>query len=153
MKSHHGRCLREVHHVVLAGIPHLKNGTPQPAAPLRISQHSPRTGRTPAMSAMVFLGLIASAALLVAFTLLNMGKLTPDHYTYQILNFTGAGFLAASAANPMNAGVFWAELVWALLGLYGIISIWVKRRTQKSSPTPSTAPIPSTAPTPCLIAA
>lgn len=83
------------------------------------------------MSTMVFLGLVASIALLVAFALLNMGRLTPDHYTYQILNFVGAGFLAASAAKPMNAGVFWAELIWALLGLYGIITIWKKRRTQK----------------------
>lgn len=88
---------------------------------------------------MVALGLIASVALLVAFALLNMGKLTPDHYTYQILNFAGAGLLAASAANPMNAGVFWAEVVWALLGLYGIITIWAKRRTQKTASTPCPA--------------
>ncbi|ALC04598.1 putative secreted protein [Corynebacterium deserti GIMN1.010] len=93
------------------------------------------------MSAMVVLGLIASVTLLAAFALLNMGKLTPGHYTYQLLNLTGAGFLAASAANPMNPGVFWTEVVWALLGLYGIITIWVKRRTKKTvaaSSTPST---------------
>lgn len=98
------------------------------------------------MSTMVFLGLVASIALLAAFALLNMGKLTPDHYTYQILNFLGAGFLAASAARPMNAGVFWAELIWALLGLYGIITIWRKRRAQKvvlSVPAPSAPPLPS----------
>lgn len=102
------------------------------------------------MSTMVFLGLVASIALLAAFALLNMGKLTPDHYTYQILNFLGAGFLAASAANPMNAGVFWAELIWALLGLYGIITIWRKRRAQKAVlpvPAPS-APAPSSIPHP-----
>ena len=98
------------------------------------------------MSTMVFLGLVASIALLAAFALLNMGKLTPDHYTYQILNFLGAGFLAASAARPMNAGVFWAELIWALLGLYGIITIWRKRRAQKAvlpMPAPSAPPLPS----------
>lgn len=80
------------------------------------------------MSPMVVFGLIASVALLAAFALLNLGKLTPDHYSYQILNFVGAGFLAASAANPFNAGVFWTELIWSLLGLYGIIKIWMKRR-------------------------
>lgn len=94
------------------------------------------------MSTMVFLGLVASIALLVAFALLNMGRLTPDHYTYQILNFVGAGFLAASAAKPMNAGVFWAELIWALLGLYGIITIWKKRRAQKIVPAPSVPTTP-----------
>ena len=102
------------------------------------------------MSTMVFLGLVASIALLAAFALLNMGKLTPDKYTYQILNCLGAGFLAASAANPMNAGVFWAELIWALLGLYGIITIWRKRRAQKAVlpvPAPS-APAPPSIPHP-----
>lgn len=80
------------------------------------------------MSAMVVFGLIASVALLVAFGLLNLGKLTPEHYTYQVLNFVGAGFLTASAAAPFNAGVFWTELIWSLLGLYGMIKIWVNRR-------------------------
>ena len=45
------------------------------------------------MSPMVFFGLIASVALLAAFAMLNLGKLTPQHYTYQALNFVGAGFL------------------------------------------------------------
>ena len=97
------------------------------------------------MSAMVLLGLLASVALLVAFALLNMGKLTPNHYSYQILNFVGAGFLAASAFNPMNAGVFWTEVVWALLGLYGIVTIWRKRRaTQTAVAAPAAAPAPVT---------
>ncbi len=96
------------------------------------------------MSAMVLLGLAASAALLVAFALLNMGKLTTDHYTYQILNVVGAGLLAASAANPMNAGVFWAQLIWSLLGLYGVIAIWAKRRTQKTTAATATVLTPST---------
>lgn len=77
---------------------------------------------------MVVFGLIASVALLAAFALLNLGKLTPDHYTYQLLNFVGAGFLAASAFSPFNAGVFWTEVIWSLLGLYGAIRIWVIRR-------------------------
>jgi membrane-bound ClpP family serine protease len=93
------------------------------------------------MSAMVLLGLLASVALLVAFALLNMGKLTPNHYTYQILNFVGAGFLAASAFNPMNAGVFWTEVVWALLGLYGIVTIWRKRRASQTAPAAAPAPV------------
>lgn len=83
------------------------------------------------MSAMVIFGLIASVALLAAFALLNLGKLTPDHYSYQILNFVGAGFLTASAASPFNIGVFWTELIWSLLGLYGIIKIWLIRRSRK----------------------
>lgn len=80
---------------------------------------------------MVVFGLIASVALLAAFALLNLGKLTPDHYTYQLLNFVGAGFLAASAFNPFNAGVFWTEVIWSLLGLYGATRIWLTRRKRQ----------------------
>ena len=82
------------------------------------------------MSPMVIFGLIASVALLAAFAMLNFGILTPDHYTYQVLNFVGAGFLTASAYSPINVGVFWTELIWSLLGLYGIIKIWLSRRKQ-----------------------
>ncbi|MGV0353704.1 CBU_0592 family membrane protein [uncultured Corynebacterium sp.] len=84
------------------------------------------------MSAMVIFGLIASVALLFAFAMLNLGKWTPDDYPYQILNFVGAGFLTASAASPFNAGVFWTELIWSLLGLYGIIKILLNRRKNQS---------------------
>ena len=91
------------------------------------------------MSAMVIFGLIASVALLVAFALLNLGKLTPDHYTYQVLNFVAAGFLTASAAAPFNAGVFWTELIWSLLGLYGIVKIWLTRRRENTPAAEHTA--------------
>ena len=80
------------------------------------------------MSAMVIFGLIASVALLFAFAMLNLGKWTVDDYPYQILNFIGAGFLAASAATPFNACVFFTELIWSLFGLYGIIRIYLDRK-------------------------
>lgn len=82
------------------------------------------------MDLMTIFGLIASAALLFAFAMLNLDKWTPDDYYYQFLNFIGAGFLAASAGLtvPFNAGVFWTELIWSLIGLYGIYKIWSSRR-------------------------
>ncbi|GAB2507609.1 hypothetical protein CATRI_05110 [Corynebacterium atrinae] len=86
------------------------------------------------MSAMVIFGLIASVALLFAFAMLNLGKWTTADYPYQVLNFVGAGFLTLSAANPFNAGVFWTELIWSLLGLYGIIKIFLSRRRAAATP-------------------
>ncbi|AWB82125.1 transporter [Corynebacterium yudongzhengii] len=80
------------------------------------------------MTPMVFFGLVASVALLFAFAMLNLGKWTADSYPYQALNFLGAAFLAASAFEPFNAGVFWTEVLWSLLGLYGLIRIYVTKR-------------------------
>lgn len=80
------------------------------------------------MSPMVFFGLVASAVLLTAFALLNLGKLTTEHYSYQFMNFAGAGFLAISAWNPFNAGVFWTEVIWSGLGVYGLVKVYLQRR-------------------------
>lgn len=92
------------------------------------------------MTPMVFFGLVASVALLFAFAMLNLGKWTADSYPYQALNFLGAAFLAASAFEPFNAGVFWTEVLWSLLGLYGLIRIYVtNRRRKKDVPKPGPA--------------
>lgn len=84
---------------------------------------------------MVIFGLIASVALLLAFALLNTGVWTVDTPWYQLLNFLGAGFLALSAYHPFNAGVFWTELIWSLIGLYGFIKIYVKRGRKNAAST------------------
>ncbi|WKD59295.1 CBU_0592 family membrane protein [Corynebacterium caspium] len=86
------------------------------------------------MSPMVIFGLIASVALLFAFAMLNLGKWTIDDYAYQISNFVGAGFLTASAFNPFNSGVFYTELIWSLIGLYGIVKIYLNRRAAAQQP-------------------
>ncbi|WP_257160672.1 CBU_0592 family membrane protein [Corynebacterium cystitidis] len=96
------------------------------------------------MSPMVFFGLIASAVLLFAFAMLNLGKWTPDSYAYQFSNFAGAAFLAASAFSPLNLGVFLTELIWSLLGLYGIIKIY-RRRKRADQPTQPQTPSASQA--------
>ncbi|MFP7665074.1 MAG: CBU_0592 family membrane protein [Corynebacterium pyruviciproducens] len=51
------------------------------------------------------ISLVASAALLVAYGLLNTGKLTPDDYAYQWLNAIGAAALTYSVIKPFNVGV------------------------------------------------
>lgn len=83
------------------------------------------------------IGLIAPIALLAAFGLLNLGKLTPQHYTYQWLNVIGAAALTYSVIDPFNVGVFITELVWTLIGVYGVIKIFLARR--KGEPAPGAA--------------
>ena len=84
------------------------------------------------LDVMTVTGLIASVALLAGFALLTLGKLTAEHYTYQWLNAIGAGFLAYSAfvTEPINMGVFLTEVIWSLIGVYGIFKIWRKRRVR-----------------------
>lgn len=74
------------------------------------------------------IGMIAPLSLLLAFFLLNLGKLTADHYTYQWMNVIGAAALTYSVISPMNIGVFVTEVLWTLIGVYGVVKIFLKRR-------------------------
>lgn len=81
------------------------------------------------------IGLIAPIALLLAFFLLNLGKLTADHYTYQWLNVVGAAALTYTVISPINVGVLVTEVLWTLIGVYGVIKIFLKRRKAENTPT------------------
>ncbi|MCZ9309026.1 CBU_0592 family membrane protein [Corynebacterium uberis] len=83
------------------------------------------------------ISIVASVALLAGFALLNMGKLTPDHYTYQWLNAIGAAALTYSAIQPFNVGVVITEAIWTLIALFGVVKIWRKR--SKGAPAPAAA--------------
>lgn len=78
------------------------------------------------------IGLIAPLALLLGFGLLNSGKLTADHYSYQWMNVIGAAALTYTAISPFNSGVFITELLWTLIGLFGVVKIFIKRQKNKS---------------------
>lgn len=81
------------------------------------------------------ISLIAPLLLLLAFGLLNAGKLTADHYSYQWMNAIGAAALTYSVIKPFNVGVFITELLWTLIGLYGVLKIYRKRSVEKSKKT------------------
>lgn len=79
------------------------------------------------------ISLIAPLFLLLAFALLNAGKLTVDHYWYQWMNAIGAAALTYSAIKPLNVGVFITEFLWTLIGLYGVVKIYRKRSKVQST--------------------
>lgn len=74
------------------------------------------------------IGLIAPIALLAGYALLTAGKLTAKHYTYQWLNVIGAAALTYTVMKPLDVGVFVTELVWTLIGLFGVWKIWSERK-------------------------
>lgn len=85
------------------------------------------------------ISLIAPIALLAAFALLNLGKLTPDHYSYQWMNVIGAAALTYTTIDPLNIGVLVTEAIWTLIGLYGVFNIWRKRRAGAPAPNAANA--------------
>ncbi|MDO5747103.1 MAG: hypothetical protein Q4P66_05535 [Actinomycetaceae bacterium] len=79
------------------------------------------------------IGLIAPIALLLAYALLTMGKLTAKHYSYQWMNVIGAAALTYTVVSPLNVGVFVTEALWTLIGIYGVYKIFVERKQGDAS--------------------
>lgn len=65
-------------------------------------------------------GLGGTLAILVAFFLLQAGRLAGDSLRYQLLNLFGAAGVLVSLWGTFNLSVFLLESAWVAVSLYGI---------------------------------
>lgn len=65
-------------------------------------------------------GLLGTAMVLVAFALLQAGRLSGTGLAYQLLNLLGAVCLLLSLFGGFNVSVFALQLAWCVVSLYGI---------------------------------
>ena len=73
-------------------------------------------------------GLGGTLAILVAFFLLQAGRLAGDSLRYQLLNLFGAAGVLVSLWGTFNLSVFLLELAWVAVSLYGIVRSLRRRR-------------------------
>ncbi|NUS38400.1 MAG: hypothetical protein HOQ02_05185 [Lysobacter sp.] len=66
-------------------------------------------------------GLLGSAMVLVAFFLLQAGRLSATGLAYQLLNLFGAGGVLLSLLGGFNPAVLVLEGTWVLVSAYGIV--------------------------------
>jgi hypothetical protein len=64
--------------------------------------------------------LVGALLILVAFAAAQFRKLTPEHVSYNLMNFVGSAILAYVALFPLNFGFLLLESVWALVSLLGL---------------------------------
>lgn len=75
-------------------------------------------------------GLGGTLAILVAFFLLQAGRLAGDSLRYQLLNLFGAAGVLVSLWGTFNLSVFLLELAWVAVSLYGIVRSLRGRRAR-----------------------
>ena len=73
-------------------------------------------------------GLAGSALVLVAFFLLQAGRLSGHGLPYQLLNLAGAGGVLLSLLGGFNPAVALLEGAWVLVSAYGIVRSLRSRR-------------------------
>ena len=65
-------------------------------------------------------GMIGVIAILVAYALLQAGRLRSDALTYQLMNAFGAFALVISLLYAFNLAAFVMETAWLVVSIYGI---------------------------------
>lgn len=68
-----------------------------------------------------WIGLAGALAVLLAFFLLQAGRLAGHGLRYQLLNLLGAGGVLVSLAGGFNLSVFLLEAAWLAISGYGIV--------------------------------
>ena len=72
-------------------------------------------------------GLVGVVMILLAYFLLQVGKLKLENISYSLLNFLGSVFIFVSLLFDWNLSAFFIEISWILISVYGIVkSIRVK---------------------------
>jgi hypothetical protein len=68
-----------------------------------------------------WVGIAGTLMVLVAFFLLQAGRLSGTGLVYQLLNLFGSGGVLVSLLGKFNVSVFVLEAVWMAISAYGIV--------------------------------
>jgi len=67
-----------------------------------------------------FLGLIGVVIIVVAYLLLQLGKLSSNALAYSLLNAIGASLIVLSLLFNFNLSALLMEVFWVLISLFGV---------------------------------
>ena len=67
-----------------------------------------------------FVGFAGTLAILVAFFLLQAGKMDGNGRAYQLVNMFGAAAILVTLLGSFNVAVFVLESAWVLVSAYGL---------------------------------
>ena len=81
-------------------------------------------------------GNIGVTMILIAYLMLQTGRIEAQSIRYSVVNAVGAGLIVASLSVDFNLSAFIVEAAWATISLYGIARALRERRINSSRPTP-----------------
>ena len=79
-----------------------------------------------------WIGLAGTLMVLLAFFLLQAGRLSGNGIAYQLLNLFGAAGVLVSLLGTFNPAVFLLELTWVAIRAYGIVRTLKSRQRRPS---------------------
>jgi hypothetical protein len=73
-------------------------------------------------------GLVGVLLILVAYAGAQLGRLEPRRATALLMNLAGASLIIWSLTFRFNLSAFLMEAAWALVALYGLIRLAVRKK-------------------------
>jgi hypothetical protein len=74
------------------------------------------------------IGIAGAITLMIAFLLLQLGRLSSSALAYSILNAAGASLIVFSLLFNFNLSAFIMEVFWIAISLVGLFRVLLKRR-------------------------
>lgn len=78
-------------------------------------------------------GLLGTAAVLLAYLLLQAGRMQANGLAYPLLNIFGAASILVSLLGGLNVSVAVLQVAWIAVSLYGIVRTLRRRRRPPSA--------------------
>ena len=78
---------------------------------------------SPEVSLLQIVSVLGALAILAAYAANQFGLMGPSNLTYSALNFAGSAVLAVIAVVEVQWGFLLLEGVWALVSLWGLITL------------------------------
>ena len=75
-------------------------------------------------------GVFGVILILVAYFLLQWGKLRPGGFVYSLLNLIGALGILYSLFFEWNLSAVLMEIAWILISIYGLVRCFMQRKTE-----------------------
>lgn len=72
-------------------------------------------------------GLAGVVLIIIAYLLLQLGKLPSTALSYSLLNASGAFLVMVSLFFDFNLSAFLMEALWFLISLFGLLRPWFSR--------------------------
>ncbi len=73
-----------------------------------------------------FLGWYGLVTVILAYAMISFSFVTPHNLVYQLLNFTGSIGITIETYYKKDYQPFWLNLIWALIALVAMISVFAR---------------------------
>ncbi len=78
------------------------------------------------------IGTVGVAVIIIAYFLLQTGRLRSEHLAYSVMNGFGAVLILISLYYAFNFPSFVVEFFWLLISLYGIVNSISRKKAQEA---------------------